>query len=251
MRISRTIVISFVLFLIPSLLLGLGPQGIGGKAGIGGQAGFGGGSGNGGAPIALVAHGTGNAVSPATTATTPALNMTGATLLVIDCNSPNATITFTASDSSSNTWQAGIIQQAAADSNQLFYAFNPTVSASQTFSCSSGLASSSVYVEGFKNTLTTSAVFDKQTHANSATPGSITPAVSSEVFVTGVSSDTTAPGGVSINSSFIVTDSTTNSTFEVGGMAYFISTGTAAENPTWTNATTDTNNNSTMMAFEP
>lgn len=198
--------------------------------------------------IALVNHNA--AYVSGATALTTATNMTGATLLVMACESGNAGSTFTPSDSSSNTWTSLTRQSGGSNALQLFYAVNPTVTGSQTFQCVSTNTFAGVLAEGFSGTLTTAGVFDAQSGTNATSPmmpGSITPAQAGEVFVTAAANNGagTTP---SIDSGFTITDSNSSGSFEIAAMAYLVNAGSSAQNPTWTLGSASTN--AAMAAFK-
>ena len=210
------------------------------------------------ATIALVNHKA--AFATTTTTTTAAVDMTGATLLVVGAAGDTSGATFTFSDSSSNTWTKGTLLNDSSEpaALQLAYAVNPTVTASQTFTVQASAGSVVVMALGFSGTLTTASVFDAQnTHTTlhattTGTPGSVTPAQSGEVFVT-FTTNQDAPSAISIGSSFNITDSSTSSSFNVGSAAYLVNSGSSAQNPTWT-YTGNANTNDILAvqaAFKP
>jgi hypothetical protein len=157
--------------------------------------------------------------------TTPAVNTTGATLLVVAIGGASGS---TVSDNKSNTWHS----LTAYGNMQLFYAYSPTVGSGHTFSESS--SSGALFVYAFSGTLTTSAVFDTQNGYNggygtSAQPGSITPAGSGDVLVT-VQWPTSGITSPSINDGFSIS----NTSGSGGADAYLIDSASSAINPTWT-----------------
>src|ERR1035437_1136206 len=182
--------------------------------------------------IALVNHVKLFGATTPLTVTTSAVNMTGATLLVFIASGETPVGTFTVSDSTgANTWTplAMLTSADAGNDLQMFYAVNPTVSATQTFTLALGSGHfPTIMVLGFSGTSTTASVFDAQNShttlaaTTTAAPGSITPAVIGEVFVTAAMNN---DGAItpSINSGFTITDSEVSGSDEVGGAAYSIS----------------------------
>ena len=182
--------------------------------------------------IALVNHVKLFGATTPLTITTSAVNMTGATLLVFIASGKTPVGSFTVSDSTgANTWTA-LAKLTSADAGndlQMFYAVNPTVGATQTFTLTIATGNfPTIMVLGFSGTSTVSSVFDAQTShltlaaTTTVAPGAIVPAVAGEVFVTaGMNSN----GGISlsINDGFTITDSDQTGTYEVGGAAYSIS----------------------------
>ena len=208
------------------------------------------------AAITLVAHG-GAAVSGGT-ATTSALNCTGASLLVVVATDFSvASTSDTISDSTGlNTWNTntGNYDLAAGTENMTIWylASSPHVSASQTFSATGG-SFTAISASCWAGTSS----FDGKSGAGAAVvsgsqPGSITPAVANEVFITGVGYCCNTISGLSIGSSF----STMDAVAVVGGnniglaTAYKIKTNSTAENPVWTDSQTDAGV-ITMATFKP
>jgi hypothetical protein len=108
------------------------------------------------------------------------MNTTGATLLVVGCGLGSST---GASSSPSNTWTA---TGATFNSDlNIYYAYAPTTSTSQTFACVGG-GSLVLGALALKGTLTTSSVFDNRT-VRSGAPSiftlTATPAIAGEVGV--------------------------------------------------------------------
>jgi len=177
--------------------------------------------------------------------TTGAVSMTGANFLVIaiaSYGSPGTGI----SDSSSNTYY-GPIQQCSngacsgVDQITFYYAPNATVTASMTATLSVTGTRPVLAFMGFSNVNTSSPI--GQTNNNytassvsSLAVGSITPAVSNSVLVSGVASEGTSVAP-SVDSSFVRTASAlfTNGApyIEAAGMGYLLQGSAAAVNPTW------------------
>lgn len=186
------------------------------------------------AVIATVANATASAAA-GSTATTGAINTTGATLLVIvvDNYSQDST-TATITDSKSNTWTA-LTNRAGGTSNiAIMYAQNPTVGTGHTFSCTGSYCT--IFVSAWSGTLT-SGVFDVQNGAScpscsTLATGSVTPSQADSLIIAGFSdNDTTA---LSIDSGFTKINEQRNNSFETGADAYLIQTTASAVNPTWT-----------------
>src|ERR1035437_7490523 len=86
--------------------------------------------------IALVNHVKLFGATTPLTITTAAVNMTGATLLVFIASGETAVSSFTVSDSTGGNAWTPLTKLTSADAGndlQMFYAVNPTVSATQTF----------------------------------------------------------------------------------------------------------------------
>lgn len=179
------------------------------------------------------------ASSTGSSVTTGAIDTTGATLLVV-LVSAYQHAPGTVSDSKSNIWQTLTRRNGTNADIQLYYAYNPTVGSGHTFSVS-GSSYPSLFAAAFDGTVTTSAVFDQESGAGKtdnthSTPGSITPAGSGELFITGAGAANSnslsfaASGGFTPN----IDEQDLGSTYTGGALAYLVNTGSGAENPTWT-----------------
>lgn len=180
---------------------------------------------------ALVAH------TQKITGTTPAIDTTGATLLIAYLNDFSALNAPT--DSKSNTWTPLTLQHVNVYSN-IYYAKNPTVGAGHTFSTGAGIVPV-IYVAAFSGADTT-APFDNENGVtgflgvSSQQPGSITPSNNGELVVTGIGlSSNPTSGSITIDSGFTITDSNLyqNAVNFGGGLAYLVQGSAAAINPTW------------------
>lgn len=196
-------------------------------------------SGGGGAgTYSFITHTTANSSSSATTS---AVDTTGANLIVIEVNwfSGSATI----SDSKGNTWTALTQFQGSLSryTTRLYYCINPTVGTGHTFTAAATIVVVNVAV--FSKTGSAPA-FDVQnglnyTSANTTTiqPGSLTPAGNNELFILGACFNdigTTALPATA-DSSFNSTDqSKQGSNLLYGACWYKIQTTGGAENPTIT-----------------
>jgi hypothetical protein len=174
--------------------------------------------------------------------TSTGITTTGASLLVMAVTwSSQFAPTVTVTDSNANVW-TGLTAQVdgqAITTTRLFYAENPTVGASQTFTVT-GITTirPSIVVVAFSGTAT-AAVFDVQnafartTNGFSVQPGAVTPQQNNEVVVTAYGSDNDG-GGNAVNSGFTaLINPFLNGTNMAGALAYKIQTTTATENPTW------------------
>lgn len=187
------------------------------------------------ATITLVSH---TKTSPAGSSggTTPAINATGANLLVATVVVATAANPCGAvSDSSGNTWTC--LNQYSNSFNRIaiLYVLNPTVSSSQTFTIAA--SNSTVEIAAFSG-IKTSSAFDVQNGLGNGSgstfqPGSVTPSQNNSLFITTLGMHGTAVTA-SIDSGFIVTDQNpTNGSYYGSALAYFIQGTAVAENPTW------------------
>lgn len=171
--------------------------------------------------------------------TTSSVDSTGASLLVVVVSSYDLSSEPTLTDSKGNTW-TGLTAQGPGGSNQrvrIFYAANPTVGSSHTFTLSGSTTYSSVSALAFSGAKTASP-FDQQNGATggstSLATGSVTPSEDGELVVAGIALDS-APSSLTIDSGFstpAVVYFLGGSSYGVGS-AYKIQTTAAAVNPTW------------------
>lgn len=180
--------------------------------------------------------------------TSPAIDTTGATLLVFTVNwfqgSP-ATRTVSVSDNKSNTWVkfAEYSATASAPACTIFYATNVSgkVGPGHTFTPTgtSGVAEAS-FIYAFSGVHPTAPQDQQSTGTSTSStvtsiqPGSVTPTENDEVLVADLGEDG-AITNLAIDSSFIglQTIAYQAGSNEGGGAAYKIQTAAGAENPTW------------------
>lgn len=168
--------------------------------------------------------------------TTPAINTTGADILVVGISDIGGSGTIT--DSKGNTWTPLSLATQGSLHARLVYAKSPTVGSGHTFTVTDTGGFPSIYVAAFSGS-NLSAPFDQENTGTSASgttvqPGSITPSADNELIVTMEATNST-PKPYSIDSGFVITDSSNNagSNF-AGALACLIQTSAAAVNPTWT-----------------
>lgn len=183
----------------------------------------------------LLSHATAAGLS---TATTGAINTTGASLIVIGI-ARQASNADAISDSAGNTWTKLTESLATgAVGTVMYYCAAPNTSATHTFTLGSTNAGV-ICVAAFSG-IQTVTPFDQQNGGSNTTgstlaTGSVTPTQNGELLVT-MFGFNVAGTPVSINSGFTITD-TTNFASGVnygGSLAYFIQTTAGAINPTWT-----------------
>lgn len=179
----------------------------------------------------------------ATSITTPAIDTTGADLIVIAVSDYIAAPISAISDSKSNTWTKLASSSTSVTRNTLYYCQNPTVGSGHTFTASGG--GNAVYpgiaVQAWAGS--TSAPFDQQNGATvdpgtTLNTGSITPGFANELVIASVGGNSGTEVW-SIGSSFTISDQTP----AVGGsgigigMAYLVQGSATAVNPQWTSST--------------
>lgn len=172
--------------------------------------------------------------------TTGSIDTTGANLIVVSIYYYTGS-SLTVTDSKSNTWTA-LTSRGSTILAKQYYCAGATVGSGHTFTLSGIASYSGIAVAAFSGA--NASPFDTESGASATQPGSITPAVANELFVTawGRNDATT----LTINSSFTIAEQTAYAPgdgFSVG-LAYKISSG--AENPTM-----NTDDGTSMAAFKP
>lgn len=221
--------------------------------------------GGGGFTYTLISHAAPATVDATGTATTAAIDTTGANLIVINVAWFSGTLTIT--DSKANSAPAGLTVQSDSVSspirfNRIYYLVpNPAkVGSGHTFSVASTSAGYCVIsVAAFAKSSGTP-TFDTENGFTDTTgtgltivqPGSVTPAGNNELIVTGMTWNKTAPT-VTLNQSFLSPpDSGSCPTTDVisGGMSWLIQTTGGAVNPTWTFSLSVSSKSATIAAFK-
>lgn len=184
----------------------------------------------------LKAHAVANGAGSAT-ATTGAIDTTGADLLIIGISRYFGASGVSLTDSKSNTWHALTVHSASSDvSNLLYYAWNPTVGSGHTFSFSGSAIYVTLCVAAFSGSQTSSDPFDAQNGGNTASGSTLQPGsvgTNGELVVTSWGKGG-GSGTDTINLSFSISDQAaySNGNWYGGDLAWLAATG--AVNPTWT-----------------
>ena len=163
--------------------------------------------------------------------TTPAVDTSGANLIVISISGDNGT----PSDSKGNTWTA-LTDAAGNPTARLFYSANPTVGVGHTFTSPSAFCP--IFVAAFSSGGVSP--FDQENTAQTASnvvtlsPGSITPTLDNELVVSALGTQDPADTHA-INSSMSIVQSTNGASGVSfgGGLAYIVQTTATAINPAW------------------
>lgn len=184
----------------------------------------------------------------ANAATTPSLNTTGATLLVVFVSATATSGTVAITDSNSNSWTALTTQTfTGAQKSGFIYATNPTVGAGHTFTATLSGGVPSMQVLAFTGVLAASP-FDVQngavggTSSSTLQPGSITPSVDGELVLVGMASGATFSGLGNVQIDYQISSIYTNGqgVMTVAGtnygtfVAWAVQHTAAATNPTFT-----------------
>lgn len=187
-------------------------------------------------------------------ATTASMDTTGADFLVVFIATDGS---FTVSDSKSNTWSYATV----GSFGRIAYCRPTSVGTGHTFS--TPVSYSYVFAAAFSGSATSP--FDAESSGGgtnqfaangvsfSGEPGSVTPAETDELFITGIALGYDA-GSAAIDDGFTVLQSQAGvpSNAYGGALAYKIKTDSTAENPTWTASATSQNSEHTlrMAAFK-
>jgi hypothetical protein len=190
-----------------------------------------------------------------TSATTPSMACSGATLIVVgvtdyDTGSPSNVVT----SSPSNTWTAlSLSHRTSGNTNaRLYYVLNPSTSGTMTFSATGSFVS--IFVQCWGGGYWAYDAFNKNEACTGLTcqPGSVTPSDDGAIIVTLFASDSTGsvPNGIDLG--FTITDerNLAGGTAQGGALAYLEQTTAAATNPTWS-PSVPLEMNSTIVAFIP
>lgn len=206
-------------------------------------------------PITLVTHTS--CTNAPTGCTTPVVNTTGATLIVLAADFYVLGGAGTVSDSNSNTWIALTQFDGAGTSATLFYCAPCTVGAGQTFTISGATNYPVLSVQAFSGTTTTGTFDGNQNGATGSLTtlqtGSVTPSEANALIVS--SAAWISVSSATINSSFTRDDyndyhSGADGSNVGGAMAWLVQTAATAVNPTWTLAATTTTTVN-IAAFKP
>jgi len=191
--------------------------------------------------------------------TSPSIDTTGATIIVLSVSSYNADAEPTVSDSKGNTYTQLTVKTGATEiRTRLFYKANPTVGSSHTFTLTGTASYSALFAAAFSGVITTSP-FDVQNGSTGGSgittlaTGSITPNQANSLIIAGIGVGNTPAGAYSINSSMTITDQTgyAAGNNEGGGIAWIQQGAAAAFNPTWTFPSTTNDVAATIAAFKP
>lgn len=170
--------------------------------------------------------------------TTPSVNTTGANLIVISTVGNDGYAAPT--DSQSNTWTL-VDNEATTIFSAMYYCFNPTTSATHTFSVSTQRALC-LTVSAWSGAATSpldkissnqvSGVNGPFTHT------SVTPSTNNQLCVVSLTGNYASNGGMIINGGFTITDTLefVGGTAYANAMAYLIQTAAAASAPAWNGA---------------
>lgn len=196
-------------------------------------------------PIALIAHSGANDNGSGGAAVTPAIDTTGATLLVVVTSVYAGNGSSNLTDSKGNTWVPMGRITGQSGEPELLYCWNPTVGTGHTFSAHDPWASgTAISVAAFSHVKHSAdplvgGTYLKGTRANSATqqPGSDTP-VTGQLVITGLGVFGNSNLTYSVDLGFAVVDmlgmGNGSSNYVQSGLAYLVAPSGSAVNPTAT-----------------
>lgn len=181
--------------------------------------------------------------------TSPAIDTTGANLLVAGLSYYSIQGDLTPTDSKGNTW-SGLTSRTNGASGRvrLCYVMNPTVGSGHTFSFLVNDSYPLVYILALSGA-DVSSVFEAESgSASSATPGEITPAGDGRLFVTALALGG-GSGALTIDEGFTISGQNdfSSGNYFGGALAYLIQSAAAARNPTWTTPATPATSMATFI----
>lgn len=193
--------------------------------------------------------------------TTPAINTTGATLLVIHYGNyeSGASVNQPPTDSKANTWIALTAHGVAAGPRSRFwYAKSPIVGSGHQFTTSNTANYAAMSVAAFSGAHLT-APFDQENGATAASGsppqscGSITPSVNGALIVAGMSEYDNFVGAFTINSGLTILGVLRFASASNFGsaMAYLVQTSAAAINPAWSWTSGGDQRGVSVASFKP
>lgn len=165
------------------------------------------------------------------TATSAALDTTGATLIVVAAISYSGGTVSGVSDNKGNTYTALITFTGGGAANiTLYYSASPTVGAGHVVTLTGGSIFPAIGTVAFSVVTGFDTQNGNGTSSNTIQPGSVTPSVGNSVIVTGLNNWTS--GLATINSGFTAFAAAGSSDLG-GGIAYLIQASPSAVNPSW------------------
>lgn len=184
----------------------------------------------------LLAHTVGQSVNN-NSVTTPSIDTTGATVIVvvaITVTVDPASSEFT--DSKSNTWLGGPYRNQSYLAGRILYCASPATDAAHTFSFSHTGSYPALAVAAFDTVTGTADVAVGAGCTGPWQPGADTPGSDNQLVVTGLGYNTTAT--VAVDSDFVITDNATGIASAVAvALAYKVQESAAELNPSWTGLT--------------
>jgi hypothetical protein len=208
------------------------------------------------ATISLVSSSYGSQ-NNGSTVTSGAINTTGATLIVVTCES-NVAPTGVSNTGTADSWNLLTTYGGSNAYTVIAYAYAPATNTSQTFTCAIGSSDKGyMTVMAWSGTLTTSAVLQTSTGSTTVTPGSITPTVAGELFISSLSTrNSTSCPTITPPGSFTEVLAgggcpNAGGNYNPADAAYYVNSGSGAVNPTWSITGSPSSNASSMAAFLP
>jgi hypothetical protein len=203
-------------------------------------------------PIALLAQDKGNGNDGFTS---PGVDTTGASLLVVSYAYANATPTL--SDSNGNTWGTARLYAPFGPASTLRYAWNPTVGAGHTFTLTGTDCFASGQLSAFSGVDTSADPFDQSNEglsfgSTSVTLGSVTPTTDGQLVIAHWNYDN-ATGLPTVDGGFTSPaygDLGVGAVYNGSAVTYLIQTTAAAAAPTMTKTGSGSNNYATIATFK-
>ncbi len=159
---------------------------------------------------------------------TAQLNITGATLLLINVGSFQSIDSI--SDTAGNTWSALTSQNNSTTYQKIWYVINPTTTANDVITVNTSGNNTTAVVAAFIGTDTFVGSAGSSGSSNNFQAGSVSPAVANSLAIAGFS--TNVQTFSSVDGSFTLLRQFTSGSIIGDGVAYLVTGG--AVNPTWT-----------------
>lgn len=209
--------------------------------------------------VTLLTHTSATGASPSIT--TPAIDTSGASFLVVSIGYHTATGISTVTDSKGNTWIALTEFGTGFAVQRFFYAANPIVGAGHTFTMNDGTgagdgSSPSLAVAAFSGVKTT-APFEAGTNvgntsfAASNVVGAVTPQLAGDLYVGTMISLANIGTGATVDTGLIMIENliSTGGLADSVALAYLLAPSLTALNPTWNRGDSVNIRNETAVAM--
>lgn len=189
--------------------------------------------------------------------TSPGINTSGASLIVVSISQYKGAILTPPTDSLGNTWVGLTAQSNPTETyNRLFYCSNPTVGAAHTFTATGSAIALTAQIAAFSGVLPSSPLDSQNGSISSGTSisaGNITPSLAGSLVIAGLSNDMPGGGPVTTAGGFTILDQSpfVSAIVEGGALAYQIQTAIATVNCGWLFSTGVPSASCTQAVFKP
>lgn len=223
--------------------------------GLGSLADHAAGSGGGGGTV-LIAHAWAGSANGGVSATTQPLDCTGANFIAALVTTYNSAANGSGVYDSTgrNVWGGANRSPNYGSSSgnaALYWIFSPHVSSAMTFTSVNSYPAIFVACFNIGTSLDRSSAGSASCYP--CQPGSITPSMAGELFLTGGTSGAFSGRPYSISAPYRMIDQSAGTPGQnvAGAFAYYVNPGTSAQNPTWSSVAGDKNQLTFQVAFHP